>query len=297
MVSDEDSALLDLDAGSVSAAIATALVSIAMINIFLLMPTILSYISLLLTPISLFNSLIVAIVAEFIASMIFIPFSVYVFNCGFRELKAKGGVTGTTLWYAGVILTMLPLIPIFIIIGLISITVGVSLIGLAIWRIGKIYNVGDIRNGVILIIIGSIVPFVGTIGYVLTHKGLGKLWDTMRTSAKNTKYTPTTSSSTSGSTQQLPVRQTGQGYIFYHGIAIVELLSTQPVKLLFARIEGTKRNSNSFNPDYLKPNTITKVSIYFGDSLEITKGKTYKVIITALVGSETLDIPVSVTGV
>jgi Protein of unknown function (DUF973). len=99
---------------------------------------------------------------------------------GFRGLEATGkdvgGVTGTTLWIIGVILAIIPLIDI---VGAILIIIGVILIGLAIRRVGQIYNVGDIRNGGILIAIGSIIPFVAFIGFILTYMGLGKLLNAM----------------------------------------------------------------------------------------------------------------------
>jgi Protein of unknown function (DUF973). len=99
---------------------------------------------------------------------------------GFRGLEATGkdvgGVTGTTLWIIGVILAIIPLIDI---IGAILIIIGTILIGLAIRRVGQIYNVGNIRNGGILIAIGSIIPFLAFIGFILTYMGLGKLLNTM----------------------------------------------------------------------------------------------------------------------
>ncbi len=76
----------------------------------------------------------------------------------------------------GVILAIIPLVDI---IGAILIIIGVILIGLAVRRVGQIYNISDIRNGGILIAIGSVIPFVAFIGFILTYVGLGNLLNTM----------------------------------------------------------------------------------------------------------------------
>jgi len=96
-------------------------------------------------------------------------------------------------------------------------------------------------------------------------------------------------------TQQLPIYQTGQGYIYNNnGTAVVQLYSTLPAQLLSARIEGTTYTTSNFNPNYLQPNTATQVIINFGP-LMLTVGQTYRIVITTLVGSQTLEIPVYVT--
>jgi hypothetical protein len=115
-----------------------------------------------------------------IITLIFSILSVSEFRSGFRILQAigknVGGIKGTTFWIVGIILAIIPLIdivtPILVIIGLI-------LIGLAIRRVGKIYNVSDIRYGGILIAIGAIIPFFAFLGFILTYVGLGKLLNMM----------------------------------------------------------------------------------------------------------------------
>ncbi len=128
---------------------------------------------------ALIGSLAGVIVIEIIA-LVFTILSVLKLRSGFRGLEATGkdvgGVTGTTLWIIGVILAIIPLIDI---VGAILIIIGTILIGLAIRRVGQIYDVGNIRNGGILIAIGSVIPFVAFIGFILTYMGLGKLLNTM----------------------------------------------------------------------------------------------------------------------
>jgi len=183
MSSPEVKALQDLRSGSLYAIIADILLSIAIIFTFASLFTILSSVSSLTSPYSLssasIGSLAGVIILEIIA-LIFTILSVLKLRSGFRGLEATGkdvgGVTGTTLWIIGVILAIIPLIDI---IGAILIIIGVILIGLAIRRVGQIYNVGNIRNGGILIAIGSIIPFVAFIGFILTYMGLGKLLNTM----------------------------------------------------------------------------------------------------------------------
>jgi hypothetical protein len=227
---------------------------------------------------------------------------------GFRGLetvgKDVGGVTGTTLWIIGLVMSIIPflsIIPLINIIGAILLILGYILIGSAIRRVGQIYNVGNIRNGGILIVIGSIIPFAGYIGFILTYLGLGKLLNMMGMGGQpmggTYMGTPTTPYPMQGTmpTQQLPIYQTGQGYIYNNnGTAVVQLYSTQPAQLISARIEGTTYTTSKFNPNYLQPNTTTQVTINFGP-LMLTVGQTYRIIITTLVGSQTLEIPVYVT--
>lgn len=183
MSSPEVKALQDLRSGSLYAIIADILLSIAIVFTFASLFTILSSVSSLTSPYSLssasIGSLVGVIILEIIA-LVFTILSVLKLRSGFRGLEATGkdvgGVTGTTLWIIGVILAIIPLIDI---IGAILIIIGVILIGLAIRRVGQIYNVGNIRNGGILIAIGSIIPFVAFIGFILTYMGLGKLLNTM----------------------------------------------------------------------------------------------------------------------
>jgi len=180
MSSPEVKALQDLRSGSLYAIIADILLSIAIVFTFASLPIILSSLT---SPYSLssasIGSLAGVIILEIIA-LVFTILSVLRLRSGFRGLEATGkdvgGVTGTTLWIIGVILAIIPLIDI---IGAILIIIGVILIGLAIRRVGQIYNVGNIRNGGILIAIGSIIPFVAFIGFILTYMGLGKLLNTM----------------------------------------------------------------------------------------------------------------------
>jgi len=179
MSSPEVKALQDLRSGSLYAIIADIILGIAVIFAFASLPIILSS---LRSPYSLsasIGSLAGAIILEIIA-LVFTILSVLRLRSGFRGLEATGkdvgGVTGTTLWIIGVILAIIPLIDI---IGAILIIIGLILIGLAIRRVGQIYNVGNIRNGGILIAIGSIIPFVAFIGFILTYMGLGKLLNTM----------------------------------------------------------------------------------------------------------------------
>jgi len=190
MSSPEVKALQDLRSGSLYAIIADILLSIAIILGLASLFTILSSQSSLTSPYSLssasIGSLAGVTILEIIA-LVFTILSVLKLRSGFRGLettgKDVGGVTGTTLWIIGVILAIIPLIDI---VGAILIIIGVILIGLAIRRVGQIYNVGDIRNGGILIAIGSIIPFVAFIGFILTYMGLGKLLNTMGPGAQPT---------------------------------------------------------------------------------------------------------------
>jgi uncharacterized membrane protein len=115
-----------------------------------------------------------------IIALVFTILSILRLRSGFRGLedigKDVGGVTGTTLWIIGIILAIIPLIDI---IGLILAIIGLILIGLAMRRVGKIYNESNIRNGGILIAIGAIIPFAAFIGFILTYMGLGKLLNTI----------------------------------------------------------------------------------------------------------------------
>jgi len=301
MLNPEVKAIQDLRSGALFAIIATILVSIAIILLF---TSIAAIVTSLISPSSsssLIGSLIGVIILEIIA-LVFTIISVLKLRSGFRGLetvgKDVGGVTGTTLWIIGLVLSIIPLIDI---IGAILLIIGLILIGLAIRRVGQIYNVGNIRNGGILIAIGSIVPFAGFIGFILTYLGLGKLLNMMGMGGQpmggTYMGTPTTPYPMQGTmpTQQLPIYQTGQGYIYNNnGTAVVQLYSTQPAQLLSARIEGTLYTTSNFNPNYLQPNTATQVIINFGP-LMLTVGQTYRIVITTLVGSQTLEIPVYVT--
>jgi len=121
------------------------------------------------------GSLTGVVVLEIIALVLTI-LSVLKLRSGFRGLEAVGkdvgGVTGTTLLIIGIVLTIVG-------IGVFLIIVGLILVGLAIRRVGQIYNVSNIRNGGILIAIGSVIPFAGFIGFILTYVGLGKLLNMM----------------------------------------------------------------------------------------------------------------------
>jgi hypothetical protein len=298
MLNPEVKAIQDLRSGSLFAIIATILVSIAIILLFI---SITSIVTIFINPSSsssLIGSLIGVIILEIIA-LVFTIISVLKLRSGFRGLetvgKDVGGVTGTTLWIIGLVLSIIPLI------GAILLIIAFILIGLAIRRVGQIYNVGNISNGGILIAIGSIIPFAAFIGFILTYLGLGKLLNMMGMGGQpmggTYMGTPTTPYPMQGTmpTQQLPIYQTGQGYIYNNnGTAVVQLYSTQPAQLLSARIEGTTYTTSNFNPNYLQPNTTTQVTINFGP-LMLTVGQTYRIIITTLVGSQTLEIPVYVT--
>jgi Protein of unknown function (DUF973). len=165
------------------AIIADILLGIAIILALGLLFTTLSSSFSLTSPYSLSSAYIGSLagvtILEIIA-LVFTILSVLRLRSGFRGLEATGkdvgGVTGTTLWIIGVILAIIPLIDI---IGAILIIIGLILIGLAVRRVGQIYNVGNIRNGGILIAIGSVIPFVAFIGFILTYMGLGKLLNTM----------------------------------------------------------------------------------------------------------------------
>jgi hypothetical protein len=64
-------------------------------------------------------------------------------------------------------------------IGALLLLAGLILIGLAIRRVGQIYNVSNINIGGILIAVGAIIPFLAFVGFILTYMGLGKLLSTM----------------------------------------------------------------------------------------------------------------------
>jgi uncharacterized membrane protein len=186
MSSLEVQALQDLRKGSLYAIIASILSAIAAVIVFASLAVILASLpfasSSSTSPSaaqgSLFASIgpLAGVAILGIIAFIFTILSVLKLRSGFHRLedigKDVGGVTGTTLWIVGMILTIIG-------IGAILVIVGLILIGLAIRRVGQIYNVSNIRNGGILIAIGSIIPFVAFIGFILTYVGLGKLLNTM----------------------------------------------------------------------------------------------------------------------
>ena len=183
MSSPEVKALQDLRSGSLYAIIADILLSIAIIFTFASLFTILSSVSSLTSPYSLssasIGSLVGVIILEIIA-LIFTILSVLKLRSGFRGLEATGkdvgGVTGTTLWIIGMVLTLtLILAP----IGALLVLAGLIIVGIAIRRVGQIYNVSNINIGGILIAIGAIIPFLAFVGFILTYIGLGKLLNTM----------------------------------------------------------------------------------------------------------------------
>jgi len=187
MSSPEVNALQDLRKGSLYAILSTILLSIAIV--FLLAS--LAVISALLpfasssssaylgSSFASIGSLAGVIVLEIIA-LIFTILSVLKLRSGFRGLEATGkdvgGVTGTTLWIIGMVLTLtLILAP----IGALLVLAGLIIVGIAIRRVGQIYNVSNINIGGILIAIGAIIPFLAFVGFILTYIGLGKLLNTM----------------------------------------------------------------------------------------------------------------------
>jgi len=186
MSSLEVQALQDLRKGSLYAIIASILSAIAAVIVFASLAVILASLpfasSSSTSPSaaqgSLFASIgsLTGVAILGIIAFVFTILSVLKLRSGFHRLedigKDVGGVTGTTLWIVGMILTIIG-------IGAILVIVGLILIGLAIRRVGQIYNVSNIRNGGILIAIGSIIPFVAFIGFILTYVGLGKLLNTM----------------------------------------------------------------------------------------------------------------------
>ena len=185
MSSPEVNALQELRKGSFYAIIANVLISIAVILVIgSLFATLFSFSSLASpyssspSPFSLFASIgsLVGVLILEILALVFTVLSILRLRSGFRGLEAVGkdvgGVTGTTLWIIGVVLTIIG-------VGAILTLVGLILIGLAVRRVGQIYNISDIRNGGILIAIGSVIPFVAFIGFILTYVGLGKLLNTM----------------------------------------------------------------------------------------------------------------------
>jgi len=185
MSSSEVNALQELRKGSFYAIIANVLISIAVILVVgSLFTTLFSFSSLASpyssspSPFSLFASIgsLVGVIILEILALVFTILSILRLRSGFRGLEAVGkdvgGVTGTTLWIIGVVLTIIG-------IGAILTLVGLILIGLAVRRVGQIYNISDIRNGGILIAIGSVIPFLAFIGFILTYVGLGKLLNTM----------------------------------------------------------------------------------------------------------------------
>jgi len=187
MSSPEVNALQDLRKGSLYAILSTILLSIAIV--FLLAS--LAVISALLpfasssssaylgSSFASIGSLAGVIVLEIIA-LIFTILSVLKLRSGFRGLEATGkdvgGVTGTTLWIIGMVLTLtLILAP----IGALLVLAGLIIVGIAIRRVGQIYNVSNINIGGILIAVGAIIPFLAFVGFILTYIGLGKLLNTM----------------------------------------------------------------------------------------------------------------------
>jgi hypothetical protein len=120
------------------------------------------------------------VVALEIIALVFTILSILRLRSGFRGLEATGkdvgGVTGTTLWIIGMILTLtLILAP----IGALLVLAGLIIVGIAIRRVGQIYNVSNISIGGILVAIGAIIPFLAFVGFILTYIGLGKLLNTM----------------------------------------------------------------------------------------------------------------------
>ena len=125
------------------------------------------------------GSLAGVVVLEIIA-LVFTILSILKLRSGFRGLEATGkdvgGVTGTTLWIIGMVLTLtLILAP----IGALLVLAGLIIVGIAIRRVGQIYNVSNINIGGILIAVGAIIPFLAFVGFILTYIGLGKLLNTM----------------------------------------------------------------------------------------------------------------------
>ncbi|MCQ4367250.1 MAG: DUF973 family protein [Sulfolobales archaeon] len=185
MSSPEVNALQELRKGSFYAIIANVLISIAVILVVgSLFATLFSFSSSAspysssASPFSLFVSVgsVVGVLILEILALVFTILSILRLRSGFRGLEAVGkdvgGVTGTTLWIIGVVLTIIG-------VGAILTLVGLILIGLAIRRVGQIYNVSNINIGGILIAIGSVIPFLAFIGFILTYVGLGKLLNTM----------------------------------------------------------------------------------------------------------------------
>jgi hypothetical protein len=64
-------------------------------------------------------------------------------------------------------------------IGALLVLAGLIIVGIAIRRVGQIYNVSNINIGGILIAVGAIIPFLAFVGFILTYIGLGKLLNTM----------------------------------------------------------------------------------------------------------------------
>ena len=186
MSSLEVRALQDLRKGSLYAIIASILSAIAAVIVFASLAVILASLpfasSSSTSPSAAQGSLfaligpLIGVAILGIIAFVFTILSVVKLRSGFRGLEAVGkdvgGVTGTTLWIVGMILIIIG-------IGAILAIVGLILIGLAVRRVGQIYNISDIRNGGILIAIGSVIPFLAFIGFILTYVGLGKLLNTM----------------------------------------------------------------------------------------------------------------------
>ncbi|MCQ4448829.1 MAG: DUF973 family protein [Sulfolobales archaeon] len=184
MSSSEVKALQDLRWGSLYAILANVLLSISAALLVGLIISSAFFFS-LSSPSVAVGSVAVVVILEIIA-LVFTVLSTLKLRSGFRGLNAigkdVGGVTGTTLWIIGIILmitVIIPFIGFIAFVGAILIIVGLIIIGLAIKRVGEIYNVSNINIGGILIAIGSIIPFLAFIGFILTYMGLGKLLNTM----------------------------------------------------------------------------------------------------------------------
>jgi hypothetical protein len=142
--------------------------------------------------------------------------------------------------------------------------IGLILLIIGFYRVGRYFDNGTVK-------IGSILLILGIIGFIILYLGLGSVLDSLKSG--------TFPGSTMGATvipSQASVYQQGSGTI-KGGVAYITLYATAPVGISYASIQGTNYYATQFSisPQQLMQG-INQVVINFGN-ISLTPGVRYTI--------------------
>jgi hypothetical protein len=161
------------------------------------------------------------------------------------------------------------------------------LVGIAFYKVGSVYRSSTVEVGGVLIAT-SILAFIG---FILTYIGLGEV-------IRRVKGGISVTQSWSNPPTNIPIaiyQTQPYGTISPNGILTFQVYSTAPATLLSATIEGLNFSTSTFNPQFVPANQNTNVMAYF-NTLPITQGAMYRIVVTASVNGTIMRFVVNALG-
>ena len=167
-------------------------------------------------------------------------------------------------------------------LGGLIVLVGVILLAIGFYRLGRVYNSGLVTWG------GILSVFLGFIGYTLVYIGLGDVVRSLSSGHPKSYYTPQQSYG------QVQIYQVGQGVLRPDGYASFTLYSPYQATIVSGYIEGYAINAVNFAPNVLFPGN-NNVTAYFGNVGALQRGVTYVIVLTVNVQGSTVSVRVKAT--